>query len=189
MRPRFEFNPFKLIWRATAIRIAVEMPLEQALGRLRADVPRFRVFNSGVLGHIGSNHIRLANYTVNRRRGRMSPVLALRVVQDLQGTQLVGCLRNPWTARIMLSFWFGGAILIGLAFLALGPSPPANDLQHRLLGGLVPAAMLVFGTLVLQTSQFNWENDERFLTDFVSSRVGQTADVTRRSAPARASAR
>jgi hypothetical protein len=181
MRPRFEFNPFKLIWRSTPIQFAVDMPLAQALARLQADVRTFRIFKSGVVGYVDTHQIRLNNYSAFRRKG-IRPVLYLRVVQDLQGTQLVGCFRNPSIARIMLSFWFG------LAFLVLGPSPPAHDLHNRFIGALVPAVMLVFGLLVLHAGQFGWAQDESFLAEFVASRVGRIADVTRRSAPAHASA-
>ena len=187
MRPRFEFNPFKLIWRSTPIQFAVDMPLEQALARLQADVRTFRFFKSGVVGYVDTREIRLSNYSALRRKG-MRPVLDLRVVQAPQGTQLVGCFRNPSITRIMASFWFGGVTLIGLAFLVLGPSPPAHDPQNRFIGALVPAAMLVFGLLVLHASQPGWAQDERFLAEFVASRVARIPDVTPRSAPARASA-
>ena len=176
----FEFNPFKLIWRTKPIRIPVEIPLQQALAQLEADVRTFHVFKSGVVGYVSSHHILLSNYTAVRRRG-MRPVLSLEVVQDVQGTQLVGYFRNAWTARIMLSFWFGGLILLSLAFLIHGPSPPANDLQHRLLGVLMPAVMLVLGLLVLKASQSGWDKDESVLAQFVARRVGT---VTRRSEPA-----
>ena len=187
MRPRFEFNPFKLIWRSTPIQFAVDMPLAQALARLQADVRSFRIFKSGVVGYVDTHQIRLSNYSALRRKG-IRPVLYLRVVQDLRGTQLVGCFRNPSITRIMASFWFGGVILIGLAFLVLGPSPPAHDLQNRFIGALIPTVMLVFGLLILHASQFGWAQDESFLAEFVASRVGRIADVTRRSAPAHASA-
>jgi hypothetical protein len=187
MRARFEFNPFKLIWRSTPIQFAVDMPLEQALARLQADVRSFRIFKPGVVGYVDTHRIRLSNYSAVRTKG-MRPVLDLRVVQDLQGTRLVGCFRNPSITRIMASFWFGGITLIGLAFLVLGPSPPAHDLRNRFIGALVPAVMLVFGMLVLHASQFGWARDESSLAEFVASRVGRIADVTPRSAPAHASA-
>jgi hypothetical protein len=187
MRPRFEFNPFKLIWRSTPIQFVVDMPLAQALARLQADVRSFRIFKSGVVGYVDTHQIRLSNYSALRRKG-MRPVLYLRVVQDPQGTRLVGCFRNTSITRIMASFWFGGVILIGVAFLVLVPSPPAHDLLNRYFGALFPAVMLVFGLLVLHTGQFGWTQDESFLAEFVASRVGRIADVTRRSAPAHASA-
>ena len=52
-----------------------------------------------------------------------------------------------------------------------------RDLQHRLLGVLMPVVMLVFGLLVLEASRFDWDADESVLAQFVASRVGRIADV------------
>ncbi len=166
-------NPYRLIWRADPVRIALPSHNSAELSRLRSALPRTalsRLGTDGCRGYVGHDTVVLRHYRAFYRND-MSPVLDARLRAEPGGTFLEGVYRMSQYGRVFMTVWFTFLLILLPFFVIAGLSEVTTGRLEGLLFVMTPALMIAFGIGFLRWGQSDWDLDKRRIEAFVTTRL------------------
>jgi hypothetical protein len=161
----------QLIFGSESLELSFEVPMAQAIERLRNEVSRTsfsRITSEGMVGIVNEENTKIQR-VIPMVQNSFKPIFIGSFIKREGQTVLSGVLRFHRLVQIFMSIWFGFTSLWVLLTLVTVVAKPSEEWFFPLFGVL----MLAFGVGLVKLGKWFSRNDKKWLSEHICDAVNQ----------------